>query len=63
LFGVNVVDVCIGYLVFLLFVIECVDVGYGECIKVGVLGFINFGIVIWDKVNVEGKLKFFGFVE
>ncbi|MBW8482016.1 5'-nucleotidase C-terminal domain-containing protein [Actinomadura parmotrematis] len=37
--------------------------GHGRPITVGVLGLTNPGIAIWDKGNVEGKLKFLDLVE
>ncbi|GAA3202169.1 bifunctional metallophosphatase/5'-nucleotidase [Actinocorallia longicatena] len=36
---------------------------HGEPILVGVLGLTNPGIAIWDKGNVEGKLRFLDLVE
>ena len=35
----------------------------GRPIKVGILGLTNPGIAIWDKANVEGKMRFPGLVE
>ncbi|MFC5824930.1 bifunctional metallophosphatase/5'-nucleotidase [Nonomuraea insulae] len=40
------------------FVIKTMKVKGEKPIKVGVLGLTNPGVAIWDKANVEGKLRF-----
>ena len=37
--------------------------GEARPVKVGILGLANPGIAIWDKANVEGRVKFGGIVE
>jgi 2',3'-cyclic-nucleotide 2'-phosphodiesterase/3'-nucleotidase len=63
LLGANAVDAATGAPVFPPFAIKRVPVGRHEYVKVGILGLTNPGIAIWDKANVEGKLKFPGLVE
>ncbi|NUP67521.1 MAG: bifunctional metallophosphatase/5'-nucleotidase [Nonomuraea sp.] len=45
------------------FVIKTMKVKGEKPIKVGVLGLTNPGVAIWDKANVEGKLRFTDLVD
>lgn len=45
------------------FVIKTMKVEGEKPIRVGVLGLTNPGVAIWDKANVEGKLRFTDLVE
>ena len=60
----NAVDVKTGEPAFTPYVIKTVRYGAnGLPIRVGILGLTNPGVAIWDKANVEGKLRFDGMVE
>ncbi|MEO7260706.1 MAG: 5'-nucleotidase C-terminal domain-containing protein [Jatrophihabitantaceae bacterium] len=37
--------------------------GSGEVIRVGIVGLVTPGCAIWDKANLDGKIKFNGIVE
>ncbi len=37
--------------------------GYSRPVKVGILGLVTPGVAIWDKANVEGRVRFGGIVE
>lgn len=63
LLGANAVDAATGLPAFPPYFIKTFKVGGGRTLKVGVLGLTNPGIAIWDKANVEGKMKFPGLVE
>jgi 2',3'-cyclic-nucleotide 2'-phosphodiesterase/3'-nucleotidase len=39
------------------------DDGHGEYVKVGIVGLVTPGCAIWDKANLDGKIKFNGIVE
>ena len=39
------------------------DDGHGEYVKVGIVGLVTPGCAIWDKDNLDGKIKFNGIVE
>lgn len=39
------------------------DDGNGEYVKVGIVGLVTPGCAIWDKANLDGKIKFNGIVE
>jgi 2',3'-cyclic-nucleotide 2'-phosphodiesterase/3'-nucleotidase len=39
------------------------DDGNGEYVKVGIVGLVTPGCAIWDKANLDGKIKFDGIVE
>ncbi|MER7475435.1 5'-nucleotidase C-terminal domain-containing protein [Micromonospora sp. NPDC000018] len=55
----NAVNVATGKPAFLPFVIKKVSVGFAAPpLRVGILGLTNPGSAIWDKANVEGKLRF-----
>ncbi|MEV8373292.1 5'-nucleotidase C-terminal domain-containing protein [Kribbella sp. NPDC056861] len=63
LLGANAQDWTTGLPVFPPYVLKKVQVhGQGQ-ITVGILGLTNPGIAIWDKANVENKVKFGGIVE
>lgn len=63
LLGANAVDWSTGLPVFPPYFIKTFKVGGGRTLKVGILGLTNPGIAIWDKANVDGKVKFPGLVE
>ncbi|GAA0741964.1 5'-nucleotidase C-terminal domain-containing protein [Dactylosporangium roseum] len=55
----NAVNVKTGRPAFAPYVIKKVDLGNGApTLRVGILGLTNPGVAIWDKANVEGKLRF-----
>ncbi|MER5338676.1 5'-nucleotidase C-terminal domain-containing protein [Micromonospora sp. NPDC002717] len=55
----NAVNVATGKPAFLPFVIKKVSVGFAAPpLRVGILGLTNPGSAIWDKANVEGRLRF-----
>jgi 2',3'-cyclic-nucleotide 2'-phosphodiesterase/3'-nucleotidase len=56
--GANAVDARTGLPAFLPFTMKTMPVPGKRPVKVGVLGLTNPGIAIWDKGNVEGKLRF-----
>ncbi|MEW9530199.1 bifunctional UDP-sugar hydrolase/5'-nucleotidase [Microbispora sp. NPDC049125] len=60
--GANAVSAKTGLPAYLPFVIKTMKVKGDKPIKVGVLGLTNPGIAIWDKANVEGRLKFLDLV-
>ncbi|MBV9822062.1 MAG: 5'-nucleotidase C-terminal domain-containing protein [Actinobacteria bacterium] len=39
------------------------DDGNGEYVKVGIVGLVTPGCAIWDKANLDGRIKFNGIVE
>lgn len=53
----NAVDVATGRPAFRPYVIKKVTVG-GRSLRVGILGLTNPGTAIWDRANVEGRLRF-----
>jgi 2',3'-cyclic-nucleotide 2'-phosphodiesterase/3'-nucleotidase len=53
----NAVDVKTGRPAFTPYVIKKVLVGR-RVLRVGILGLTNPGVAIWDRANVEGKLRF-----
>jgi 2',3'-cyclic-nucleotide 2'-phosphodiesterase/3'-nucleotidase len=64
LLGANALDATTGRPAFPPFAIKVVRPPHGaRPIKVGILGLTNPGIAIWDKANVEGKMRFDGLVE
>ncbi|MEO7754757.1 MAG: 5'-nucleotidase C-terminal domain-containing protein [Terracoccus sp.] len=63
LLSANSVDWNTGAPVFKPWVIKTVKVPGQKPIKVGILGLVTPGVAIWDKANVEGKVKFPGIVE
>ncbi|MEU7654557.1 bifunctional metallophosphatase/5'-nucleotidase [Micromonospora taraxaci] len=55
----NAVNAKTGKPAFLPYVIKKVSLGFGApTLRVGILGLTNPGVAIWDKGNVEGKLRF-----
>ncbi|WP_326563927.1 bifunctional metallophosphatase/5'-nucleotidase [Micromonospora peucetia] len=55
----NAVNVATGKPAFLPYVIKKVSVGFAAPpLRVGILGLTNPGSAIWDKANVEGRLRF-----
>ncbi|WP_238158022.1 bifunctional metallophosphatase/5'-nucleotidase [Kribbella voronezhensis] len=63
LLGANAQDWSTGLPVFPPYVLKRVHVPGERPITVGILGLTNPGIAIWDKANVENKIKFGGIVE
>jgi 2',3'-cyclic-nucleotide 2'-phosphodiesterase/3'-nucleotidase len=63
LLGANAIDEATGKPAFAPYVIKTVKPKQGKPIRVGILGLTNPGIAIWDKANVEGKMRFPGLVE
>jgi 2',3'-cyclic-nucleotide 2'-phosphodiesterase/3'-nucleotidase len=77
LLGANALDWNTGKAAFPEFVIKKVRVGHheghsaghrhddgnGEYVKVGIVGLVTPGCAIWDKANLDGKIKFDGIVE
>src|SRR6476661_5645228 len=62
LLSANSVDWNTGAPVFKPWVIKTVKLPDTKAIKVGILGLVTPGVAIWDKANVEGKVKFPGIV-
>ncbi|MEV6487535.1 5'-nucleotidase C-terminal domain-containing protein [Actinoplanes sp. NPDC051633] len=58
----NAVNVATGRPAFRPFVIKKLKL-QGRELKVGILGLTNPGVAIWDRANVEGKLRFEDLVE
>ncbi|WP_433048661.1 bifunctional metallophosphatase/5'-nucleotidase [Dactylosporangium sp. CS-033363] len=55
----NAVNARSGRPAFTPYVIKKVDLGRGAPnLRVGILGLTNPGVAIWDRANVEGKLRF-----
>lgn len=63
LLSANSVDWNTGAPVFKPWVIKSVRMRNGATVKVGILGLVTPGVAIWDKANVEGKVRFPGIVE
>ncbi|MEO7069631.1 MAG: 5'-nucleotidase C-terminal domain-containing protein [Nostocoides sp.] len=63
LLGANAVDWNTGEPVFPPYILKQVKVPGQKPISVGILGLVTPGVAIWDKANVEGKVKFAGIVE
>ncbi|SEK26466.1 bifunctional metallophosphatase/5'-nucleotidase [Nonomuraea pusilla] len=61
--GANAVYERSGLPAYKPFVIKTMNVAGEKPIKVGVLGLTNPGVAIWDKANVEGRLRFTDLVE
>jgi 2',3'-cyclic-nucleotide 2'-phosphodiesterase/3'-nucleotidase len=62
LLSANSLDWDTGAPVFKPYVIKTVKI-QGESVRVGILGLVTPGVAIWDKANVEGKVRFPGIVE
>jgi 2',3'-cyclic-nucleotide 2'-phosphodiesterase/3'-nucleotidase len=55
----NAIDVATGRPAFRPYVIKRVSLGrHAPTLRVGILGVTNPGVAIWDRANVEGKLRF-----
>ena len=63
LLGANAHDWTTGLPVFPPYVLKRVQVPGEKPITVGILGLTNPGIAIWDKANVDNKVRFGGIVE
>jgi 2',3'-cyclic-nucleotide 2'-phosphodiesterase/3'-nucleotidase len=63
LLGANAVDWTTGAPAFPPYTLKRILVPGAPPVTVGILGLTNPGIAIWDKANVEGKMKFPGLVE
>ncbi|MFG1701297.1 bifunctional metallophosphatase/5'-nucleotidase [Nonomuraea sp. NPDC049309] len=61
--GANAVHAETGQPAYKPFVIKTMKVKGEKPIRVGVLGLTNPGVAIWDKANVEGRLRFTDLVE
>ncbi|TDD41593.1 bifunctional metallophosphatase/5'-nucleotidase [Nonomuraea terrae] len=61
--GANAVHEETGEPAYTPYVIKTMKVKGEKPIKVGVLGLTNPGVAIWDKANVQGKLRFTDLVE
>ena len=61
--GANAIDVSTGRPAYRPYVIKTMKVKGEKPIKVGILGLTNPGVAIWDKGNVEGRLRFTDLVE
>ncbi|MEV1076607.1 bifunctional metallophosphatase/5'-nucleotidase [Micromonospora parva] len=60
----NAVNAKTGKPAFLPYVIKKVSLGFAApTLRVGILGLTNPGVAIWDKGNVEGKLRFDDMIE
>ena len=62
LLSANSVDWDSGEPVFPPYVLKTIDLPSGS-VTVGILGLVTPGVAIWDKANVEGKVRFPGIVE
>jgi len=63
LLSANSVDWDSGQPVFRPYVIKTVQVPGQKPVRVGILGLVTPGVAIWDKANVEGRVRFPGIVE
>ena len=63
LLSANSVDWTTGKPVFKPYIIKTIKLPGEKAIKVGILGLVTPGVAIWDRANVEGKVKFPGIVE
>lgn len=63
LLSANSVDWNTGAPVFKPWVIKTVKLPDTKAIKIGILGLVTPGVAIWDKANVEGKVRFPGIIE
>ncbi|NNG34549.1 5'-nucleotidase C-terminal domain-containing protein [Nakamurella aerolata] len=63
LLGANALDWNTGQPVFKPYVLKRIPVPGGRPVTVGIVGLVTPGVAIWDKANVEGKVKFNGVVE
>ncbi|GAA2487738.1 bifunctional metallophosphatase/5'-nucleotidase [Terrabacter carboxydivorans] len=63
LLSANSVDWNTGAPAFRPWVIKTVKLPDTKAIKIGILGLVTPGVAIWDKANVEGKVRFPGIIE
>jgi 2',3'-cyclic-nucleotide 2'-phosphodiesterase/3'-nucleotidase len=63
LLSANSVDWNTGAPAFKPWVIKSVKLDETKSIRVGILGLVTPGVAIWDKANVEGRVRFPGIVE
>ncbi len=63
LLGANCVDWSSGAPAFMPYLIKTIRVPHDKPLRVGVLGLVTPGVAIWDKANVEGRVRFPGIVE
>lgn len=63
LLGANALDWNTGRAVFPSYTLKRVKVPGRRPLTVGIVGLVTPGVAIWDKANVEGKVKFNGIVE
>ena len=63
LLGANAVDWNSGRPVFPPYILKRINVRGAKPVTVGILGMVTPGVAIWDKANVEGKVRFRGIVE
>jgi len=63
LLSANSVDWDSGEPVFTPYVLKRIQVPGEKPVTVGILGLVTPGVAIWDKTNVEGKVRFPGIVE
>ena len=63
LLGANAVDWTTGAPTFPPYVLKRVRTPHGKDVMVGILGLVTPGVAIWDRDNVEGKVRFPGIVE
>lgn len=61
--GANVHDAVTDGPAFTPYIVKTMNIAGHDPIRVGILGLTTPGSAIWDKSNVEGKLKFNGIVE
>ncbi|NNG40284.1 bifunctional metallophosphatase/5'-nucleotidase [Flexivirga sp. ID2601S] len=63
LLGANALDWHSGEAVFPSYTLKTVQVPGNKPVTVGIVGLVTPGVAIWDKANVDGKVKFNGIVE
>src|SRR4029078_810711 len=63
LLSANSVDWNTGAPAFKPWIIKTVKLADTKAINAGILGQVTTGVAMWDKANVEGKVKFPGIVE
>lgn len=63
LLGANAVGWTSGKPVFPPYILKRITLPDTKTITVGILGLVTPGVAIWDKANVEGRVKFPGLVE
>ncbi|WP_265447602.1 bifunctional metallophosphatase/5'-nucleotidase [Flexivirga meconopsidis] len=63
LLGANALDWHSGKAVFPSYTLKTVKVPGHKPVTVGIVGLVTPGVAIWDKANVDGKVKFNGIVE